>query len=247
MRAILTYHSIDDTGSVISVAPAEFRAHVRFLASGRIRVVPLAGMLLEDDGRDAVAITFDDGFANFESEALPVLIDHGLTATVFAVTDRVGETNDWDSAGRSIPRLSLMTWQRLGRLSEVGMEIGAHSRRHRDVTVLSPAEAEDEIAGSGDQIFRELGLRPTAFAYPFGRFGAAAGQLAGEHYECACTTELRFLDSTERRTRLPRVDMYYLRNAAQLEAWGRNGFRRRLWLRAQGRRVRDFARRVGAV
>ncbi|TFG50637.1 MAG: polysaccharide deacetylase, partial [Gemmatimonadales bacterium] len=45
MRAILTYHSIDDSGSPISVAPEQFRAHVRWLQSGVIRVVPLAELL----------------------------------------------------------------------------------------------------------------------------------------------------------------------------------------------------------
>ena len=38
MRAILTYHSIDESGSPISVDPDAFRRHVRWLASGRVRV-----------------------------------------------------------------------------------------------------------------------------------------------------------------------------------------------------------------
>ena len=38
MRAILTYHSIDDSGSPISIAPADFRRHLDWLTSGRVPV-----------------------------------------------------------------------------------------------------------------------------------------------------------------------------------------------------------------
>src|SRR5690606_37701023 len=60
MRAILTYHSIDESGSPISVSREAFRAHVRWLASGAVKVRPLAELVDARDGGDAVAITFDD-------------------------------------------------------------------------------------------------------------------------------------------------------------------------------------------
>ena len=44
MRAILTYHSIDSSGSPISLSEEAFRAHVRFFGSGRVAVVPLADL-----------------------------------------------------------------------------------------------------------------------------------------------------------------------------------------------------------
>ena len=65
MRAILTYHSIDPSGSPISVSPAAFRRHIEWLASGRVRVVRLEELMRLPAGEDAVALTFDDGFAKF--------------------------------------------------------------------------------------------------------------------------------------------------------------------------------------
>ena len=56
MRAILTYHSIDESGSPISVAPAAFRRHVEWLASGRVRVVSLEEIVRLNDAVDAVAL-----------------------------------------------------------------------------------------------------------------------------------------------------------------------------------------------
>src|SRR6185503_12977388 len=95
MRAILTYHSIDSSGSPISLSEETFRAHVRFFGSGRVAVVPVADLPAVPDERDAVALTFDDGFLNFTSSAMPLLSHLGFPATVFVVSDAVGGTNAW--------------------------------------------------------------------------------------------------------------------------------------------------------
>ena len=65
MKAILTYHSVDASGSVISIDPEAFDGHIRWLASHRTAVVPLSELLALRDDTDAVAITFDDAFTNF--------------------------------------------------------------------------------------------------------------------------------------------------------------------------------------
>jgi len=71
MKAILTYHSVDETGSVISVDERTFRRHVQWLASGRVRAVPLDALASLPDDVDAVAITFDDGLESFGRIAAP--------------------------------------------------------------------------------------------------------------------------------------------------------------------------------
>src|SRR5690349_8311160 len=94
-RAILTYHSIDDSGSPISVSPSVFESHVTWLGSGRVRVVALDDLCdLKDDG-DAIAVTFDDAVDNFGSIAAPLLVDNGIPATLFVVSEHVGRTNEW--------------------------------------------------------------------------------------------------------------------------------------------------------
>lgn len=111
MRAILTYHSIDESGSPISVSPSAFRAHVRWLASGAVRVLPLDELVKADDRMDAVAITFDDGFENFATECADLLVEHALPTTVFVVPEHVGRTNEWGGvASPGIPTLPLMSW-----------------------------------------------------------------------------------------------------------------------------------------
>jgi peptidoglycan/xylan/chitin deacetylase (PgdA/CDA1 family) len=246
MRAILTYHSIDSSGSPISVSPEVFRGHCRFLASGRVRVLPLEVLVQDAAAGDAVALTFDDGFANFATEAASVLEDHGLPYTVFVVSDHVGGHNDWGGRpATNMPHLPLLDWDHLAALQNRGATIGAHTRRHRPLTQLRGEELADEVQGGIDRIEAALGRRPTTFAYPYGAVNAEAASAVREACAWGCTTELRALGGDEDRALLPRLDMYYLRAPGQLEAWGTAAFRSRLWLRSQGRRLRRLASGAG--
>src|SRR5690606_21388666 len=101
MKAILTYHSVDPSASPISIDEAAFRAHVRWLASGRVRVVGLDELIALPPDTDAVSLTFDDAFENFATTAWPVLRDHGLPVTLFVVAGFAGRSNTWDQRGYS--------------------------------------------------------------------------------------------------------------------------------------------------
>ena len=244
MRAILTYHSIDESGSPISIDPRVFRIHVSFLAAGRPRVVPLADIASPTAPDDAVALTFDDGFQNFRDIAAPLLAELGLPATVFVVSDHVGGKNNWASAARGsshpVPTLPLMSWDALGVLAQHGVEIGAHSRRHPRLTAVSAQVLAEEVSGGADRIAAALGVRPTSFAYPYDDLDHAVVSAVGATYRRACTTELRALAPDDESMRLPRLDAYYFRATGQLEQWGTTAFQRRMWLRAQARRVRHL-------
>jgi len=242
VRGILTYHSIDDSGSPISVSPSAFAAHVRFLASGRVRVVDLATILAVPEEEDAVAITFDDGFANFATEAWPRLKEHGLPATLYVVTDRAGGTNDWDAPGSSIPSGPLLGWEELGRLAGEGLALGAHGRTHASLPGLSRERLEDEVRGSRDRILAETGRVATSLAYPFGDFDPATVRAAKDAFPCAVTTRFRLLAPGEDPHRLPRIDAYYLRSNDRLESFGSGGFRRWLALRGAVRQAGALAR-----
>jgi peptidoglycan/xylan/chitin deacetylase (PgdA/CDA1 family) len=239
VRAILTYHSVDPSGSPISVSREQFRRHCEFLRGGAVAVVPLAEIAAAPDGRDAVAITFDDGFASFASDAWPLLREAGLPATLFVATRRVGASNAWggrDQAG--IPTLPLLGWEELGRLSSEGLDIGSHSRTHPRLSRVGAAELADELAGSAEDLARELGTRPASFCYPYGDHDRRVEGVARKLYARACTTELRALAAGDDPLRLPRLDAYYLRDPGRLEDWGSRAFRARIWLRGVARDLR---------
>src|ERR1051325_11136872 len=100
---------------------ADFRRHVAFLASGRVRVVPLDRLNADDDDATTVALTVDDGFRNFADVAWPLLAAAGLPATVFLVSGHVGRDNRWGGRNeRGIPDLPLMDWDAARRVAREG-------------------------------------------------------------------------------------------------------------------------------
>ncbi|MGE0816913.1 MAG: polysaccharide deacetylase family protein [Vicinamibacterales bacterium] len=245
MRAILTYHSIDDSGSPISVAPAAFMRHVDWLAGGTVSVEPLdaltAGADSTPDGRDRVAVTFDDAFANFGTIAWPRLESAALPATVFVVSGHVGRTNRWSGYPTpGIPELPLLPWDALGTLAEHGADIGAHSRTHASLATLSAPAMEDEVEGCRLDLAARLGRPPRSFAYPFGDVSPDAERAVSAAFALACTTEYRPIDARDSVHRLPRLDMFYFQRPGALDDWGRPAFLRRIARRRALRALRRW-------
>ena len=245
MRAILTWHSLDTSGSAISVAPETFRRQVAWLASGRVRVVSIADLLAMDDDSDAVALTFDDGFSNFATEALPLLHEHGFPATVFVVAEYVGGDNRWGGRSDGVPIMPLLGWDDLAGAVQKGVEIGAHSCTHPLLPSLGETALADELARAAVTIERRLGTRPGGFAYPYGVADDRVAAATGQHYAWACTDEFRPLSAGLSRMMLPRLDAWYFRHERMLAPWGTPRFRSWAWARRQARRVRRTARRIG--
>lgn len=244
MKAILTYHSIDSTGSVISVSPETFARHVRWMTSGAVTVVALAELLRLPPDRDAVALTFDDAYTNFASEAWPRLNAHGLPATLYVPTGFAGKANTWaELPGGSMPRLPILDWPALGRLREAGVTLGAHTRTHPDLRSLEASALEDEIEGAFDDLRRETGQARETFSYPYGFQNEAAVSVVKQACRNAVTTELRPLRDHDDAHLLPRLDTFYLHGPGRLENYGGWAFREYLGMRS---RVRALGQRVRA-
>lgn len=248
MRAILTYHSIDTSGSPISCHPDTFVRQVAWLASGRVRVTTIDELVQLPATVDAVALTFDDGFVNFRDEAAPRLLDHGFPVTVFVVAGLVGKSNVWDAGPRrTTPELPLLDWAALARLQEQGVTLGAHSQTHRSLTRLQASEVEDEARGCADRIQAAVGRRPTAFAYPYGHWNAASATVVAQHFQWGCTTDFRPLAGPAEPAMLPRLDMCYFSHPGSLDAWGTKTFATTIAVRNALRQARKMAMSLGGA
>lgn len=213
---ILTYHSLDDSGAVTSVAPGDFHEHMHLLEQRGFTGISLSTLLDSWDGRRAlpsrpIVLTFDDGFANVIEHAAPCLSDLGFRATIFVVSGRCGQTNDWPNQVSRAPRLRLLSWSELGEMAAAGFEVGAHTLTHRPLTKLAPSEATREIVESKAAIEDRLGQAVQTFAYPFGLFTRVHYEIARKHFQGTCSTRLGRASPTHDRHRLPRLDVYYLR------------------------------------
>ena len=239
MKAILTYHSIDESGSPISMPGAAFDAHLQWLIRGDVKAKSLDDLLRpSNEGEHAVALTFDDGFVS-SKRPIERLLDAGIIPTLFIVTRRVGETNAWGGRDEpGIPTLPLMTWDELGHLSERGLRIGGHSRTHPHLSRLSSNELDDELAGCAEDLRRRLGLEKTCFAYPYGDVNPRVAEKTEKWFASAVTVEMKPVDDNSQPMLLPRLDMYYYQNSRAIESWGSLGFRARLQTIVMRRRLR---------
>ena len=140
---------------------------------------------LRRSGRD-VTITFDDGYSGLADHAFPVLMEFGLTALVFVISDYAGKENTWD-VQYGWQRFWHMDWESLGRWQEAGViQVHSHGASHRRLTWLSDQEIADDLGRAREEITRQLGAAPSGIAYPYGavdervkRLALAAGHTQG--------------------------------------------------------------------
>jgi peptidoglycan/xylan/chitin deacetylase (PgdA/CDA1 family) len=241
---ILTYHSLDESGSVISVAPDVFRAHIRGLRARGLRGVGVGEVVdAWEAGRTlphTVAIAFDDGFRSVLDIAAPVLHEVGFRATVFAVAGHLGGRNDWPTQARGVPILPLLSARDLYTLAADGFEIGAHGVTHVPLDRLSPGEVESETAGAKQILEDVAGTQVRVFAYPEGRADASVRHAVAARYRAACSTELRGAGPRDDRHWLPRLDMYYFRGGLPRRLLGTSWGAAYVRLRRLGRAVRSL-------
>jgi peptidoglycan/xylan/chitin deacetylase (PgdA/CDA1 family) len=201
---ILTYHSIDESGSVISTSARDFERQLESIAASGLKVGPLSSVI---DRPGTVAITFDDGFRNFRTVAAPLLERYHFPATVFVVSGFCGQDNQWPGQSARVPVLSLMDWSELEEIAGRGFAIGAHTIHHPDLSKLSDEKAAHEMAGSKEQIEQRLGRRVHEFAYPYGRIPLKVRP----EFAFACSTRLSYTRPGNDPLELPRIDACYLR------------------------------------
>ena len=152
-----------------------------------------------------VLITFDDGYEDLARHAFPALKRHGMTATVFIVTQCVGRTNEWDTGAWAL--LPLLSEAQICEWAAQGIEFGSHTRRHPDLTTLSPKQLETEIVGSSKELEHILGTPPKVLAYPFGSLNADVSGCAARSFDLSFTIEAGINSLATDRSRMYRLEI----------------------------------------
>jgi len=173
---ILLYHGVGTECSPAfrrwMVSPQRFAGQMHCLAENGYRSITvsmLAALLRRNEVPHprTVVITFDDGFRDFRSEALPVLLDVDFVATVYVVSGYVGGTSRWLNALGEAER-PMLTWQDINAMVDLGIEVGAHTVSHPQLDILPSGRAWEEITYSKRMLERHLCRQVDSFAYPHG-------------------------------------------------------------------------------
>jgi peptidoglycan/xylan/chitin deacetylase (PgdA/CDA1 family) len=166
---ILYYHYIrinpdpaDRVGFSLSIPPAMFRTQMQYLADHGFHVISLHQAVVAITNHSGlpsrpVVLTFDDGYADFFTAAVPILRSHGFTATSFVITGRMGLG-------------AFMTPSQVVAADGMGFTIGAHTVDHVALAAQAPARATWEMKQSKLTLEELLGHPVVDFAYPYGSF-----------------------------------------------------------------------------
>jgi peptidoglycan/xylan/chitin deacetylase (PgdA/CDA1 family) len=188
----LGYHSVTEDGPpYLSLRPQTFERQLDLLRSAGFRSGTAAALRRIAAGERLAGrhafLTFDDGFADTVTTALPLMSERALTGMVFilpAHLDR-GAPLDWpEVAGEASRRPALMRsmdWTMLEQLVEAGWDVGSHTISHPRLTTLTDEELAQELLDSRRAIEARLG-RCDLLAYPFGAWDervAAAAAASG--------------------------------------------------------------------
>lgn len=211
---ILMYHQIDAApprGTPLrglTVTPGSFRrqmALLRLLGYRGVSMSELEPYLRGEKTGKVVGITFDDGYRNNLEHALPVLRRNGFSATCYAVSDPFDGRNAWDE-DKGMPQKPLFTPDDMRAWIAGGMELGAHTRHHADLTAVDAETALDEIAGCKRELEAIIGREVRHFCYPYGRYTAAHREMVRDAgYATATTTERARAHAGDAPYELPRV------------------------------------------
>jgi peptidoglycan/xylan/chitin deacetylase (PgdA/CDA1 family) len=170
---ILMYHGISDNPETgispyykTCTSPATFEKHMRWLHEAGFRSANLseASQILQRPNaaqEKIVAITFDDGFRDFHTHAMPVLEQFGFTATVYLPTAFIGQQR------RSFKGRECLTWSEVIELRAGGIEFGSHTVNHPVLYQLDWPDIQRETRDSKIEIENRLQTTVASFSYPY--------------------------------------------------------------------------------
>ncbi len=206
---ILLYHSVSTEAEPLDVpftlSPTLFREHLELLRSWGVNTLTVSKFVehirLERPlPKRSVVITFDDAYVDTVDVALPILLDLGMTATVYVTTGFVDQT---------VRGKQMISWRGVRSLHECGFEVGAHSTNHLELDTVPHAQALAEVRGPKQRLEEELSAPIRSYAYPHGYYTPALQRLvATSAYTSACAVRNAVSHPADDVYALSRLMMY---------------------------------------
>jgi peptidoglycan/xylan/chitin deacetylase (PgdA/CDA1 family) len=161
-----------------------FQQFVDFIHDGGYGLCSMRDYLgkTKEERKRYVVCTFDDGYKNLLSVAMPMLAKYGYTATVYVCTDLIGKDNKWNNKDATLRQH--LDLDDIIKLKDNGWEIASHGVTHRNLLKLSDKEVEYELSESKRVLSNIVGDVMT-YAYPYGSYNRFIKFCVEKYYKYA--------------------------------------------------------------
>lgn len=182
---ILNYHGIDTPNlgdDTPKVSPQLFEKQMAFIQRMGYRVISpdeyIESLKSHKRLKNAVIITFDDGYVDNYSYAFPVLKKYGFPATIFLIAEKTGK------------HTRFLNYEQIKEMQKYGITFGSHTISHRYLPAIkNEEELKNEIFGSKEMLERNLKTRINYISYPVGGYSRHIIDLVKQAgYQAAFTT-----------------------------------------------------------
>lgn len=195
----------------LTVHPKSFARQMRWMHRLGYRGLSMRDLMPylrgEQTGK-VFGITFDDGFRNVFTHALPVLTELSFTSTNYLVAHQFDGGNVWD-AQNNVPHQPLMSKDQARAWSQAGQEVGSHTLDHVHLPELSLEDARTQIVDSRRILSEVVAQDVTAFCYPYGHFRPEHAEMVAQAgYQNATTTRRGLAGEHDQPFLLPRVGIW---------------------------------------
>jgi peptidoglycan/xylan/chitin deacetylase (PgdA/CDA1 family) len=213
---ILMYHRIASSGPAglerFRVDPGLFEEQLSALKQSGFQTITLGDRVsalarkIAPPGKSMI-LTFDDGYTDFLTTALPALQRNSFAAIVYLVANRIGTRAAWDlSYGDTAP---LMSWPEIREIAAQGIELGCHSLVHRPMTEMDPVEMVVDTREARDILAAGLQRSVLHFAYPHGAENVLVRDVVSAlGFESAVSCHPGLSRLGDDPMALPRIDVY---------------------------------------
>ena len=171
---VLLYHSISDDGSRLSVNKKNFEKQLNFLSkNGYQSMGPDELYQCLNQGQvpnKKIIITFDDGYQDNYTQALPILKKYNFSAIIFIATKFIGQKASF-ATDKINQDKKILDFNEIKDLAEEGIIISNHFHSHLPLTGLNKEQITNEYHTAQNILknFNHRNIYPEIVAYPKNR------------------------------------------------------------------------------
>ncbi|ARC83825.1 polysaccharide deacetylase family protein [Clostridium argentinense CDC 2741] len=198
---VLYYHSIQKSGeNELMMDPELFRSHLQWLKDNNYTSLTMEEFYNyikynTPVPEKSVVITFDDGYIDNYTNAMPIINEFDFDTTIFMVSDFVGNPN-------------FLTESQLKELEKNKINIESHTANHLDLAKLSEEKQKEELQQSKNRLDNLLNEKVEYVAYPYGSYNDDTKNITREiGYKMGFSTDSGWASGDDDLFSIPRVYM----------------------------------------